>query len=58
MAADMDPIRFKADISRVATSPDGGAKLTLNIPETEIVAAAKLLAMMKMVVEVEIKVEE
>lgn len=39
----MDSITFQAAIARVQTMADGGLRFTLDAPETEIMAAAKLM---------------
>lgn len=36
-------IEFVAEINRVATLVDGGIRVTLDLPETEIAAAAMLM---------------
>lgn len=39
------PIEFSAELVRAATMKDGGVRLTLDLPETELAAAVLLLAL-------------
>jgi len=38
-----DPIKFQATIAKVQTLADGGIRVTLDLPETAIFAAAQLM---------------
>jgi len=38
-----EPIQFHATIAKVQTLADGGIRLTLDLPETAILAAAQLM---------------
>ena len=40
----MQPIRFWATVAKVQTLADGGLRVSLDLPETAIVAAAELMA--------------
>ena len=39
----MEPIRFVAVVQKVQTLADGGLRVTFDLPETAIVAAAELM---------------
>ena len=40
----MNPIRFPCAVAKVQTLADGGIRVTLDLPEQAIVAAAELMA--------------
>ena len=39
-----DPITFQATVAKVQTLADGGLRVTLDLPEQAIMAAAELMA--------------
>ena len=39
-----DPITFQATVAKVQTLADGGLRVTLDLPESAIMAAAELMA--------------
>ena len=41
----MDPVHFDATVAKVQTLADNGLRITLDLPEQEIEAAAMLMAM-------------
>ena len=43
MADDIEPILFKAQIIKVQTTVDGAIRLTLDLPETAIDVATKMM---------------
>lgn len=44
-----DPIKFTATIAKVQTLADGGIRVTLDLPETAILAAAQLMTVRQQV---------
>ena len=40
----MEPIEFWASVTKIQTLADGGIRLTLDMPEDAIMAAAELMA--------------
>ena len=41
----MEPIKMIATVGRVSTAMDGGAKVTFDVSEVEMVQAAKMMAL-------------
>ena len=52
----MDPINFDAIVARVQTLADGGLRVTLDLPEDAIEAAALLMALKREGVALKVRV--
>jgi len=52
-----DPITFPAVVNKVSTLADGGLRVTLDLPEDAILAAAELMACKREEVVLRVRVE-